>query len=154
MTNYFSSIYHFCQISKFKGGVTQNFLGICTLYVLHNYKNSQNSVERFQRSCDDKLFQLYISSKFKRGITPRTNTESKFLSSMHLHIIFFITKKFNENLLSGFRGVAPTKQNKTNRTNEQVLKIILPSTTRSVGYRLSNYINRNLCYFNFRVQYS
>ena len=60
LTYCFSSIFHFGQISKFKKGVTprekksnQNFMWICTSthYVLHNYKVSQNSVERFQRSC-------------------------------------------------------------------------------------------------------
>mgnify|MGYP003683400481 CR=1 FL=1 len=62
LTNYFSSIFHFGQISKFKRGVTpiknfnQNFLWICasTHYVFHNYKVSRNSFERFQRSCANK----------------------------------------------------------------------------------------------------
>ena len=58
-----SNIFHFGQISKFKKGVTpkkkkrnQNFLWICasTHYVLHYYKVSRNSVERFQRSCGNK----------------------------------------------------------------------------------------------------
>ena len=52
------SIFHLGQISKFKKYVTSrkkwnhNFLWICasTHYVLHNYKVSRNSVERFQRS--------------------------------------------------------------------------------------------------------
>ena len=37
----------------------QNFLWICPYshYVLHNYKVLRNSVEQFQRSCADKLFQ-------------------------------------------------------------------------------------------------
>ena len=56
------SMFYFGQISKFKKGVipikklNQNFLWICasTHYVLHNYKVSWNSVERFQRSCADK----------------------------------------------------------------------------------------------------
>ena len=36
--------------------LNQNFLWICasTRYVLYNYKVSENSVERFQRSCADK----------------------------------------------------------------------------------------------------
>ena len=48
---------------KFKRGITprkkmnQNFLWICTSthYVLYNYKDSGNSVERFQRSCADEI---------------------------------------------------------------------------------------------------
>ena len=48
LTNSFSSIFHFGQISKLKKGVTprkkmnQNFLWICASpqYVLHNYKVS------------------------------------------------------------------------------------------------------------------
>ena len=63
LTNCFSSIFHFGQISKFKKGViqrekkmNQNFLWICasTHYVLRSYKVSRNSVERFQRSCADR----------------------------------------------------------------------------------------------------
>ena len=62
LTNCFSSIFHFCQISTFKKGVipikkmNQNVLWICTFtwYVLQNYKVSRNCVERFQRSCADK----------------------------------------------------------------------------------------------------
>ena len=55
----FSSIFHFGKISKFKKDekkLNQNFPWICssTHYVLHNYKVSPNSVERFQRSCADK----------------------------------------------------------------------------------------------------
>ena len=63
LTNCFSSIFYFGQISKFKKGITprkklnQNFLWICTSthYVLHYYKVSENSVEPFQRSCANKL---------------------------------------------------------------------------------------------------
>ena len=62
LTNCFSSIFQFGQISKFKKGLTlkkkmnQNFLWICasTHYILHNNKVSRNSVERFQRSYADK----------------------------------------------------------------------------------------------------
>ena len=60
LTNYFSSIFHFGQISKRallrEKKMNQNFLWICksTHYVLHNYKVSRNSVERFQMSCADK----------------------------------------------------------------------------------------------------
>ena len=59
LTNYFSGIFHFGQIYKFKKGVSSRkimeakFLWICTStwYVLHNYKVSLTSVEQFQRSC-------------------------------------------------------------------------------------------------------
>ena len=68
-----SSIFHFGQIYKFKQGVTprnklnENFLWICTFahYVLHYHKVSRNSIERFQRSCADKLFWVsFILAKF------------------------------------------------------------------------------------------
>ena len=63
LTNCFSSIFQFRQFSKFKKGEpprkkwNQNFLWICTSthYVLHYCKVSGNSVERFQRSCANKL---------------------------------------------------------------------------------------------------
>ena len=62
LTNCFSSIFHFGQISKFKKSVTprkktnQNFLWICTSthYVLQFHEVIRNSVERFQRGCADK----------------------------------------------------------------------------------------------------
>ena len=58
LTNSFRSIFHFGQISKFKKGVFREKNGIkisCeSTHVLHNYKVSLNSVERFQRSCADK----------------------------------------------------------------------------------------------------
>ena len=62
LTNSFSSISHFGQISKFKKDViprkklNQNFLWICgyTHDVLHNYIVSRNSVEWYQRSGADK----------------------------------------------------------------------------------------------------
>ena len=150
--------------------MNQNFLWICTSthYVLHNYKVSRNSVERFQRSCTDKLFSVvsFILVKFlsSKSVIPRQKMESKFpvdihiyilcpsllqsfrkfcfrgvaltncFSSIliskvqkgcntekkkwikiscvyaHLHIMSFITTKFHEILLSGFRGVALTRK--------------------------------------------
>ena len=62
LTNCFSSIFNFGQISKFKKGVTpkkklnQNLLWICTSthYILHNYQVTWNSVEQFQRNCANK----------------------------------------------------------------------------------------------------
>ena len=69
-----SSIFHFGQISKFKKGVilrkkmNKNFLSICASkhYVLHYYKVSRNSVERFQRSWANKLCWVvsFILAKF------------------------------------------------------------------------------------------
>ena len=59
----FSSIFHFRQISKFKKrhcSQKKNWIKMSCgyahlhIYVLHNYKVSRNSVERFQRSCASK----------------------------------------------------------------------------------------------------
>ena len=62
LTNCFSNIFHFGEISKLKKDVTplkklnSNFLWICTSkhYVLHYYKVSRNSVKLFQRSYAEK----------------------------------------------------------------------------------------------------
>ena len=62
LTNCFSSIFRFGQIFKFKKVVTPRkkieskfpVASASTHYVLHKYKVSWNSVERFQRSCADK----------------------------------------------------------------------------------------------------
>ena len=80
LTYCFNSIFHFGQISKLKNGITprkklnQNFLWICTStwYVLHNYKVSRNSVERFQSSCADKKNRT-------DGLTDRLTAGSKTL---------------------------------------------------------------------------
>ena len=87
-----SSIFHFGQISKFKKGVTprkkrnQKFLWICTStnYVLYYYKVSGNSVERFQRSCANKL--CWVVSFIL----------AKFLSSKR---VLLREKKWNQNFL-------------------------------------------------------
>ena len=68
---------------------------ICTSthYVLHYYKVSGNSVERFQRSCANKLHVLSIIfhfgeiSKFKKGVTLRKKVESKFPVDMQIYTL-------------------------------------------------------------------
>ena len=99
LTNYFSSIFHFRQISKSKKSViqrkkwNQNVLWICTStnYVLHYYKVSGNSVEPFQRSCANEknrsIFHFGQISKFKKGVTPRKKMESKFPVDMHIYTL-------------------------------------------------------------------
>ena len=99
LTNCFSNTFHFRQISKFKKSViqrkkwNQNFLWICTSthYVLHYYKVSGNSVERFQRSCTNKknssIFHFGKISKFKKDVSPRKKMESKFHVEMHMYTL-------------------------------------------------------------------
>ena len=117
-----SSFFHFGQISKIKKRVTrekklnQNFLWICTSiwYVLHKDKASWKSVERLKCSCADKLFRSIFHfcqiSMFKKGIITGKKLNQNFLwicTSTHMP---FITKKFHEILLSGFRRVALTRK--------------------------------------------
>ena len=96
-----SSIFYFGQNSKFKKGViprkklNQNFLWKCasTHYVLYYHKVSRNSVERFQRSCADKLFSVvsFILVKFlssKRVLFPEKKIESKFPVGMHIYTLY------------------------------------------------------------------
>ena len=57
----FSSNFDFQKWALFpEKKLNQNVLWICTCihYVVHYYKVSENSVERFQRSCADKLFRI------------------------------------------------------------------------------------------------
>ena len=49
-------------------------------------------------------------SKFKSGIIPRKNIESKFPANIHIYSVSFITTKFHEILLSGYRRVVLTKK--------------------------------------------
>ena len=62
-----------------------------THYVLHTYKVSRNSFERFQRSCANKknrsIFHFGQICKFKKGVTPRKKVESKFPMDMHIYTL-------------------------------------------------------------------
>ena len=98
------------EYSKFKKGVTprkkieQNFLWICTCthYVLHNYKVSQNSVERFQWSV------LSTGSIFNFGLS-KFKIESEFPVNIHIYTLRpSLLQRFRTFLLCGFRGVALT----------------------------------------------
>ena len=119
LTNCFSSIFHFRQISKFKKSViqikirNQNFLWICpsTHYVLHNYKVSRNSVERFQRSCANKRNGTdWLTDGRVKNIIPKCPYISIDLHSF----FFFINFCFKEvvlchNFLPSFVGVRDGK---------------------------------------------
>ena len=59
MTNYFSSLFNFGQISMLLPEIklNQDFLKICafTQYILNNYKVSQNYALQVWRSCANKI---------------------------------------------------------------------------------------------------
>ena len=82
---------------------------ILTHYVLHNYKVSRSSVEWFQWSCAEELFWAVSWSKFKKGHFSQKKQWIRISCGYaHQHIKSFITTKFHEILLSGFRGVILT----------------------------------------------
>ena len=83
-----------------------------THYVLHNYKVSRNSVERFQRSCTDELFRVASLILVNLGhYSQKKKLNQNFLwIYAHLHIMSFITTKFQEILLSGFKWVGLTRK--------------------------------------------
>ena len=95
-------------------GSNQHFLYKCisTHYVLHNYKVSRNSVEQFSgvvlTNCFSSIFHFGQISKFKKGVNPRKHGIKISYGYAHLHIMSFITTKFQKILLSRFRGVALT----------------------------------------------
>ena len=73
-------------------------------------------------------------SKFKRCVTPGKKIESEFSSySAHLHIMFFLNRKFYELLLGGFRGVAQEKYRTDEQTDWRRGKKYY--TLRCVGYK-------------------
>ena len=123
LTNCFtgSSIFHFGQISKFKKGViprtklNKYFLWIClsTHYVPHNYKVSRNSVEQFQWSRADELFNLIkIRSLFRSEILIVAEYQNFRISERNKDLIVIrltnclIVFKF----LSSKRGITPRKK--------------------------------------------
>ena len=98
-------------------GSNQHFLWICisTHYVLHNYKVSRNSAKRFQWRCADQLFQQYLSFSSNFEVQKESNSEKKngikiSCGYAYLHIMSFITTKFQVILLSDFRGVELTRK--------------------------------------------
>ena len=127
LKNWFSSFFHFGQISKFKGGGTPWKKLNQKLWQAHLHSVSfittvsRKSVERLQRSYADGLFlEVYlILAKFllfKMNITPRENWIRIFCEYALPHIIImsFITLKFHEILLLiCFRGVELTKIDRT-----------------------------------------
>ena len=128
LTNCFSSIFHFGQISKFKKGViprkkwNQNFLWICTSthYVLHYNKVSGNcwavSEELRWQTVLSNIFHFGQISKFKKGVTLwKKNWIKISCGYAHLHGMSFTTTKFHEILWRGFRGVGLTR--KTGQTD-------------------------------------
>ena len=56
------------------------------------------------------IFHFGQISKFKKGVTPRKKWKQNFCGYAHLHIMSFISTKFQEILLSSFRGVALTRK--------------------------------------------
>ena len=61
-------------------------------------------------NCFSSRFNFGRISKFKSG---RKNIESKFPANIHIYSVSFITTKFHEILLSGYRRVVLTKKNRT-----------------------------------------
>ena len=62
-------------------------------------------------NCLSSIFHFGQKSKFKKGVDKREKNWIKVsCGCAHLHIMSFITIKFQEILLSGFRGVALTRK--------------------------------------------
>ena len=117
LTNCFSSIFNFSQISKFqKGHYSQKknwsriFCGYAHLQIKSfiTTKFHEILLSGFRgvalTNCFSSIFHFGQISKFKQAVIPREKNESKFTVDMHT----FITTKFCEILLSGFRGVVLT----------------------------------------------
>ena len=156
LTNCFSSIFHFGKISRYKRGMTPRKnnesefrpnIQICTSthHVLQNYKVSLNSVKQFKRSCTVKLFQYYISFWQNFQVQNRYNSQEKnwiriLCIYAHLHIMYFITTKFHQILLSGFKGVSMTNKTEPSDwltddlTDWGRVKNIKTCATHCVGY--------------------
>ena len=96
---------------------------------------------RGQTDCFSGIFQYGQISKFKKGVIPRKKKWNKiFCGHAYLHIMSFITTKFHEILLNGFRGVALTRKTGltdwlTDWQTDWRVKNIIPSATSCVGYK-------------------
>ena len=88
-------------------------------------------------NCFSSIFNFPQFSKFKKGVTPRKKNGIKISCGYaHLHIMSFITTKFQEILLSRFRGVALTR--KTGLTDGS--KTLYPPQLVAWGIIKLNYI--------------
>ena len=74
--------------------MNKNFLWICisTLYVLHDHKFQENSVEQFLkelcwRNVSQSIFHFDQISNFKKGVFPRKKIESKLPVDMHIYTL-------------------------------------------------------------------
>ena len=127
LTNCFSNIFHFGQISNFKKGVIPRkkmksiscgYAYLHMNYVLHNYNVSRNSIERFQRSCADKLFQKYLSFWSNFYVQKGRNSKKKKLNQNSLwicastHYVFHIYK-VSRNSVERYQRSCANKKNRT-----------------------------------------
>ena len=100
LTNCFSSIFHFRQISKFKKGVTprkkKGFKISCGYAHLHimsfiTTQFHENLLSGFRgvalTNCSSSIFHFGLISKFKKGVTPRKKMESKFPVNMRIYTL-------------------------------------------------------------------
>ena len=95
LTNCFSSIFHFRQISKFKKGVNprkKNGIKIsCEYAQVHIMSFITTKFHENQRCCANKknssIFHFGQISKLKKGVTPRKKVESKFPMKMHIYTL-------------------------------------------------------------------
>ena len=124
-------IFHFCQISKLKKGVTlsvRNGIKISCGYThLHGMFFTTTKFQEILLSgfrgvgptnCFSSISHFGQISKFKKGRNSVKKNKIKISCGYaHLHIMSIITTKFHEILLSSFRGVGPTINDNKNRTD-------------------------------------
>ena len=126
MTNCFSSIFHFRQISQFKKGhcsQKKNWIKISCEYarvhilsfITTKFPEILLSIFRGVAltlcNCFSSIFHFRQISKFKKGHCSQTKNGIKISCGYaHLHIMSFITTEFQVILLSDFRGVALTRK--------------------------------------------
>ena len=124
--------------------MNRNFCGYAHLHIesFITTKFHEILLSRFRgvalTNCFSSIFHFGQISKFKKGVTPRKNWIKISCGYAHLHTMSFITIKFHEILLSGFRGDA--------RTDWRV-KHIIPSANRCVGYNCSFGVFKHWCSF-------
>ena len=129
-TNCLSSIFHFGS----RRGITTRKKWIRSSCWSAHLHSQLQSFRKFRWAVSEKwrwqtvlssIFHFGQISKFKKG-TPRKDS----CRYAHLHIIFFITTKFHEILLSCFGGVALTrKTGLTDWLTDERVKNIIPSAT-------------------------
>ena len=148
LTNCFSSIFHFGQMSKFKKGVIprKKWIKITCVYAhLHGMSFTAKKFHEILLSgfrevaltnCFSNIFHFGQISKLRKGRNFERKKEIKIELKFPVEMRICTLYKVSRNLLSGFRGVALTR--KTGDWLKDGSKTVYPSQLGTIYQQIRN----------------